>query len=189
MFRNSNKFFLALFFVLTIFSIISSAQSQRDNLTYEEIEMIRDMQDLDGRMEIYVKAIDRRLMVLENKTAENAKQIEKDSNKWGELPKGTKAELLSDIRKILDETIDKIDDVSEHDSKNELIPYSLHLLADGVKRFVPELEKIKETTTEPREIGLINNALDSCSEILEAAAKTPRPAKKPKKKKEDADKT
>lgn len=189
MIKNSSKFFLAIFFVFTIFSIISNAQAQRDNLTYEEIEMIRDVQELDGRMEIYVKAIDRRLMVLENKTAENAKQIEKDSNKWGELPKGTKAELLSDIRKILDETIDKIDDVSDRDSKNDLIPYSVHVLADGVKRFVPELEKLKETTTEPREIGLINSALDSCNEILEAAAKIPRPEKKPKKKKIDADKT
>jgi len=189
MIKNSSKFFLAVFFVFTIFPLISNAQAQRDNLTYEEIEMIRDVQELDGRMEIYVKAIDRRLMVLENKTAENAKQIEKDSNKWGELPKGTKAELLSDIRKILDETINKIDDVSDRDSKNDLIAYSVHVLADGVKRFVPELEKLKEATTEPREIGLINSSLDSCGEILEAAAKIPKPEKKPKKKKDDANKT
>lgn len=189
MLKILSKIVPALFFAFAFFSISSNAQTPRDNLTYEEIEMIRDVQEIDGRMEIYVKAIDRRLMVLENKTAENAKQIEKDSSKWGELPKGTKAELLSDIRKILDETIDKIDDVSARDEKNDLIPYSIHVLADGVKRFVPELEKLKETTTEPREIGLINNSLDSCSEILEAAAKIPKPDKKPKKKKEDANKT
>ena len=189
MIKNSIKFSLVLFFVLTIFSSVSDAQQGRDNLTYEEIEMIRDVQEIDGRMEIYVKAIDRRLMVLNNATAPRAKEIEKDSDKWGELPKGTRAELLSDIRKILDETIDKLDDVSDRDAKNDLIPYSLHVLADGARRFVPELEKLKETTTEQREIGLINNSLDSCAEILEAAAKIPKPDKKPKKKKPETNKT
>lgn len=186
MIKNFVGYFLALFFALAIFPFVSNAQPPRDNLTYEEIELIRDIQDLDGRMEIYVKAVDRRLMVLQNTTAAHAKEIEKDSKKWGELPKGTKAELLSDIRKILDETIDKIDDVSDRDAKNELIPYSIHVLADGVKRFVPEFEKLKESTTDSREIGLINNALDSCEQILEAASKIPKPNKKPKKKKDDA---
>lgn len=181
MIKKLTGYFLALFFALAIFPIISNAQ--RDNLTYEEIEMIRDVQELDGRMEIYIKAIDRRLMVLQNTTAAHAEEIKKDTKNWGELPKGTKGELLSDIRKILDETIDKIDDVSDRDAKNELVPYSLHVLADGVKRFVPEFEKLKETTTDPREIGLLNNALDSCSEILEAASKVPKPTKKPKKEK------
>lgn len=178
MFKNIVGIFSVLLFAPAIFPISSNAQ--RDNLTYEEIEMIRDVQELDGRMEIYIKAIDRRLMVIQNTTAANADKIKKDSDKWGELPKGTKAELLSDIRKILDETIDKIDDVSDRDAKNELVPYSLHVLADGVKRFAPELEKLKESTTDSREIGLINSSLDSCEQILEAASKVPKPAKKPK---------
>lgn len=181
MFKNLVGYFSVLLFAFAIFPI--SSHAQRDNLTYEEIEMIRDEQALDGRMEIYVKAIDRRLMVIQNTTAAHADEIKKDSEKWGELPKGTKAELLSDIRKILDETIDKIDDVSDRDAKNELIPWSLHVLADGVKRFVPEFEKLKESTTDTREIGLINNSLDSCEQILEAASKIPKPAKKPKREK------
>ncbi len=183
MFKYLIKTAAASFFVFSLFTISAFAQ-QRDSLTGEEIEMIRDVQELDVRIEIYIKAIDRRLMVLENTISQNSKQIEKDSDKWGALPKGTRAEILSDIRKILDETIDKIDDVYERDAKNELIPWSLHYLADNAGRFVPELEKLKSATTEPREIGLINNALDSCREIIESAAKVPKPDKKPKKKKE-----
>lgn len=182
MVTNFLKTSVILLLTLFIFTIYSSAQ-RRDNLTAEEIELIRDRQELDLRMEIYVKAVDRRLMVLKNTAVENAKEIEKDSDKWGALPKGTRAELLSDIQKILDETIDKIDDVYDRDAKNELIPYSIHLLADGVRRFVPELEKLKETTTDAREIGLINNSLDACGQILETASNIPRPEKKPKKKK------
>lgn len=181
MFINLFKTAIVLIFTLTIFTI--HANAQRDNLTPEEIEMIRDVQELDGRMEIYVKAIDRRLMVLKNTTAENPQTTGKESKKWGALPKGTKAELLSDIAKILDETIDKIDDVADRDAKNELIPYSIHILADGVKRFVPELQKLKETSTDPREIGLINDSLNLSDQILEAAAKITKPDKKPKKKK------
>lgn len=184
MVKQFTQFIFVIIFAFAIFSISAIAQT-RDNLTSEEIEMIRDVQEIDGRMEIYIKAIDRRLMVLQNTSAARTKEIEKDSDKWGALPKGTKAELLSDIRKILDETIDKLDDVAERDAKNELIPYSLHLLADNVKRFMPELEKIKESTTDSREIGLINNALDSCEQILEAASKIPKPEKKPKPKKKD----
>lgn len=184
MIKNLLKTFFVLIFVFTVFSI--DANAQRDNLTFEEIEMIRDEQELDKRMEIYIKAIDRRLMVLKNTTAANTKDTEKDSDKWGALPKGTKAELLSDIRKILDETIDKVDDVYERDPKNDLIPWSVHLLANGVRRFIPELQKLKETTTDPREIGLINSSLDSCEQIIETAAKIPKPDKKPKKKKVDS---
>ncbi len=184
MIKNLFKTFFVLIFVFTFFS--TQANAQRDNLTFEEIEMIRDQQELDKRMEIYIKAIVRRLMVLNNSTAANTKETEKDSDKWGALPKGTKAELLSDIRKILDETIDKLDDVYERDPKNDLIPYSLHLLADGVRKIIPELQKLKEKTTDGREIGLINSSLDSCEQILETAAKIPKPDKKPKKKKEDS---
>lgn len=184
MLKNLLKTIFVLIFTFTIFPLYANAQ--RDNLTLEEIEMIRDEQELDRRMEIYIKAVDRRLMILKNTTAANTKEIEKDSDKWGALPKGTKAELLSDIRKILDETIDKVDDVYERDPKNEWIPYSLHLLADGARKFIPELEKLKETTTDLREIGLINSSLDSCQQILETAAKIPKPDKKPKKKKEDS---
>lgn len=183
MIKNFVGYLFILFFASAIFSIGADAQVRRDNLTYEEIEMIRDEQLLDGRMEIYVKAIDRRLTVLQNTASTRAEEIKKDSEKWGELPKGTRAELLSDIEKILDESINKIEDVSDRDAKNDLIPYSIHVLADAVKRFAPEFEKLKDATTDSREIGLINNALDSCEQVLEAASKIPKPTKKPKREK------
>ena len=47
MLTNLIKTALASALALTLFSIPANAQ-QRDNLTYEEIEMIRDEQALDG---------------------------------------------------------------------------------------------------------------------------------------------
>lgn len=170
---------LLVIFALFIVSHSTSAQT-RDHLTNEEIELVRDVQELDYRMEIYVKAIDRRFMVLNNDNSQ-AKQVAKDSEKWGELPKGTHLELLADIKKILQETIDKIDDVAAREEKSELIPYAIHILANGAQRFIPELEKFQATATEKREKGVIADSLEFSNQIIEASAKIPKPTKKRKK--------
>jgi anaerobic glycerol-3-phosphate dehydrogenase len=158
--------------LLLIFSIFISAATvsaqPRDHLTLNEIELVRDVQELDKRMELYVKAIDRRLLVIKNDNSQ-AGQIEKDAEKWGELPKGTRLELLLDIKKILQEAIDKIDDIAARDAKSELLPYAVHTLADGVRRFAPELEKFRDAATERREIGVIADSLDFSNQIIEAS--------------------
>lgn len=173
------KGLLLLIFAFFIFAQPISAQT-RDHLTNEEIELVRDVQALDGRMEIYVKAIDRRLLVLNN-AGSQAGQVEKDSKKWGELPAGSRLELLTDIKKILLEAIDKIDDVAAHDAKSELIPYAVHILADGIQRFVPELEKLQAAATEKREKGLLADSLEFSNQIIEASTKVAKPTKKRKK--------
>ena len=170
---------LLLIFASFIFAQPISAQT-RDHLTNEEIELVRDVQELDNRMEIYVKAINRRFLVLNNDNSQ-AKQIEKDSEKWGELPKGTRIELLNDIKKILQEAIDKIDDIAAREEKSELIPYAVHILADGAQKFIPELEKFQATATDKREKGVIADSLDFSNQIIEASAKIPKPTKKRKK--------
>lgn len=170
-----------LFFIIAFFSISAEISAQaRDNLTYEEIELVRDVQELDKRMEIYVKAIDRRLMVLSNDRAQT-EQLKKDAKKWGELPTGTRVELLLDIKKILREAIDKIDDVAARDEKSDLIPYAVHTLADGAQRFAPELKKFLDSTTDNREKGVIYDSIDFCNQIIEVAQNIPKPVKKRKK--------
>lgn len=175
--RLKSLFLLIAAFLLCSFAI--SAQ-HRDHLTEEEGELIREFQELDKRMEIYVKAIDRRFLVLNNDNSQ-AKQVEKDKSKWGELPTGTRGELLRDIEKILQEAIDKIDDVAERDAKNELLPISVHILADGAKRFLPQFKSLQETTKERKELGSIYGAVDFSNQVIEASAKVPRETKKKKK--------
>ena len=184
MFKSKTVFLrLKTFFLfITAFLVLSSTISAqyRDHLTEQEGELIREFQELDKRMEIYVKAIDRRFLVLNNDNSQ-AKQVEKDKEKWGELPTGTRGELLRDIEKILQEAIDKIDDVAERDAKNELIPISVHILADGAKRFLPQLKSFQDTTKESKELGTIYGAVDFSNQIIEASAKVPRETKKKKK--------
>lgn len=167
--------FLSLFLLLTVHGSMLTAQAQRrDHLTEAEVELVRDAQQVDWRMQIFIKAIDRRLLVLKNETATNAKQIEKDSERWGELPTGTRAQLLNDIEKILEESISKVDDVAAHDIKSKLLPVAVNFLADGANRFVPELKLQLAQTTDEKERGAILGALEYCQQIIEASAKVPK---------------
>ena len=172
---------LTLIVCFQTFAPESVFAQRRDHLTGAEIELIRDEQSVDRRMDIYIKAIDRRFMVLNNDQS-NAKQVQKDTEKWGELPKGTRAELLRDIKEILDETISKVDDIAAHDEKNKLLPVAVNILAEGANRFVPELKAQLDQAADQKERGAILGALDFCSQIIEASAKVPKLSSKEMKK-------
>ncbi len=184
----SYKNIYTLFFTLTIFIGLSfifpteNANAQRrDHLTTEEIEIVRDVQEIDKRMLVFIKAIDRRFMVLngvDKLDEKQKKRNEKDSEFWGELPEGTQTDLLSDIDKILDEAVSKIEDVAERDMKSELFPVAVHVLADYSKTVIPRLEKFAENNTNRREVAVINSAVGNCKDLIEASAKVPRPDEK-----------
>ncbi len=180
--------FLTLSVCFQAFAPASIFAQRRDHLTAMEIELIRDEQSVDRRMGIYIKAVDRRLLVLKNDSSQ-AKQVEKDAAKWGELPKGTRAELLRDIQEILDETISKVDDIAAHDVKNKLLPVAVNILAEGANRFVPELKIQFDQAADQRERGSILGSIDFCNQIIEASAKVPKLSEKERKKiQKDAEK-
>ena len=182
--KNNLKFALILLTLFVGFQLFaaSSAQAQRrDHLSEMEIEIIRDVQAVDLRMEVYIKAIDRRLAVLNNDLSQT-KQFEKDAEKWGAPPKGSRAELLRDIEKILDESISKIDDLASRDLENKLLPVAVNILADGANRFLPELKTQFDKAADEMEKGAILNAVELCNQIIEASAKVPKLTPKERKK-------
>src|ERR1700750_2109428 len=89
-----------------LFTPAAVAQT-RDHLTPQEVDLVKEAQVLDKRIEIFIKAADRRIIVLKGGTAAaaNTKQAKKDAERWGELPTGSRAELISDIAQIFDEAI------------------------------------------------------------------------------------
>src|SRR5215510_12665980 len=112
--------------------VAQAAAPQRDHLTPQEVDLVKEAQILDKRIDVFIKAAERRMMVINGSAAANAKQLKKDSERWGELPTGSRAELVSDIARIIDASIDNIDDVSMHDERNPLIGKSLRKLATSV---------------------------------------------------------
>jgi hypothetical protein len=162
---------------------------RRDPLTEKEADLVREAQALDKRTEVFAKAVERRLLALGGPTAVAAatsKQAQKDEEKWGELPQGTRAELLYDISGILDEAVTNIEDVGSHNSKSDLIPKSLRILAEASMRFLPRLTALREQAQEEREKDALERAIEGAQEIIAAAAKLPPEmpeAGKPKKQK------
>ena len=184
-FNDKKKLFVLLSLLLFACGSLLTVQAQRrDHLTAEEIELVRDAQQIDNRMEVFVKAIDRRFLVL-NKDVSQTKQIEKDTDKWGELPTGTRQQLLTDIEKLLDEAISKIDDVAARDMKSDFFPIAVHTLADGANRFLPQLKSQMGKTTDEKERGAIIGAIDLCNQIIEASAKVKRETPKEIKKRRE----
>jgi hypothetical protein len=161
--------------------------SQRDHLTPEEQELVKDAQILDKRIDIFIKAADRRLLVLNGVDPASEKQLKKDSEKWGALPTGSRAELIRDIAKILDEAITNIDDVSTRDERNPLIPKALRKLAAETTRIVERVKPLQAQAKGEAELASFEELVENADSILQAANKLPPPVdKKDKSKNEKA---
>jgi len=165
---------------LCLAPIVCRSQA-RDHLTPQEAEVVRDAQVLDKRIDVFIKAIDRRLLVLNGGVAAAEKQLKKDSETWGELPVGTRAELIGDIAKIFNEAITNIDDVNARDEKNPLIPKALRKLATAATRVVDQLKPSQPQAQDNAEAIGFELLVKHAEEIVAAAGSLPPPVeKKPK---------
>jgi len=179
---------VAAFFLMISGAMTVSAQ-RRDSMTEQEIELVRDNQDIDKRIEVLTKMIDRRFAALGVEVG-GWKQARKDSELWGEMRTGTRTELLSDIRQLLQKAVDDIDDVAEHNTntltqnKTEglLFPKSVRDLAAAATRYLPALKSTLTATKEERDRGLIQNTIELCEAVLESVGNLPAETKREKKK-------
>ena len=180
---------LLLIFPFAASASASNLAQHRDHFTELEVEQIKETQILDKRVGVFIKAIERRLRVLTGTTTDTAKQQKKDAELYGELPTGSRADLIGDIAKILDEAITNIDDVSSRDEKNPLIPTALRLLATEATRVVEQLRPLQSQASGDAEIASIEQVTENAESILAAANKLPPPVAKEKKKKQEKPKT
>jgi hypothetical protein len=179
-----NRFFPALLPPLLTLAFATTHQplQDRDHLTPQEVDLVKEAQELDKRIEIFVKAADRRLLALGGVDAVSAKQVKKDSEKWGELPSGSRAELVSDIARILDEAITNIDDVSARDERNPLIAKALRNLASETTKIVDQVRPLSAQAKGDAEVASFEQLIENAESILEAARKLPPPTDKKKEK-------
>ena len=166
---------IVLFALIATFAIGARATlgQRRDHLTEQEAELVRDNQELDKRIEVFIKAADRRFAIINGLPQPTPKKVKKDDPDWGEPPKGTHAELLSDIADILDEATTNIDDVVRKDAKNSLLHKSLRKLATAASGYMNQLAILKDKTQNEDELAAIERAFDNAKEIAEAGGKLP----------------
>jgi hypothetical protein len=166
--------------------VFSPARAQtRDHLTDAESELVRENQQLDKRIEVFIRAIDRRFAIITGTALPQPKKKEKNQEKqdWGEPPTGTHAQLLEDIAGILDEAITNIDDVSRRDEKNPLISRSMRTLTAAANRFVTQIAALKNQSKDPDELAAIEHIADNANQVIEVGSKLPGPAADADKKK------
>jgi hypothetical protein len=190
--KKNSLIFVTFFSLCALTAFPSAATAQRDFLTPEEVELVRENQVIDQRISVLVQAIDRRFQVLNLDVS--APKV-KTKGEWGNLPEGTRAELMLDIRRILQKAVDDIDSLAERpesaimpdpDAKKKndssfatLFPRAVRSLAAAAERYSPVLRKELDTSANNDEKGSIMVALDLCQEIIASVIKLP--AEPPKK--------
>jgi hypothetical protein len=164
--------------------LANTALAQRDYLTPQEVDLVKEAQILDKRIDVFIRAAERRLIVINGSAsaAANAKQLKKDSERWGELPTGSRAELVSDIARIVDAAIDNIDNVSMHDERSPLIGKSLRKLAASVNAIMAQLKPLSAQAKSDAEIASFEQLNEGVQSIMEAATKLPPEVEKKAKK-------
>src|SRR2546423_1188596 len=184
-FRKTSNCLIGLMLVVAAATLAprNTAAQTRDHLTDPESELIRFHQELDKRIEVFIRAIDRRFAIINGVEPPKTKKLMKDEPDWGELPKGTRAELIGDIAGILDEAITNIDDVARRDEKNPLISRATRKLSAAATNYVNQLTAISKQTKNDDEMSAIERALDNANQIIEVGSKIPEPPPDKKKKK------
>ena len=163
---------LALALIFCSHTAAGAAPAQREHLTAEEIELVRNNQELDKRTDVFVRAAERRMLAITDPPAA-AKQQAKEAEKWGLLPESTRAQLVADVARIFDEAVTNIDDAALHNAKSPLLQKSLKKLADAANRLAPQLRALRESATDRAEREALERALENLQEVLDAAGRAP----------------
>lgn len=179
--------------VLIAFGISADAQ-RRDYMSDEEIELIRDAQDIDLRIDTLSTMIDRRFTAL-GIDAGGAKIKPKNADKWGPEPTGTRLQLFHDIRQLLQKAADDIDDIAgrneisqaQNKMEGKLFPKAVRSLAASATRYLPLLESAGSKSEDRMEQGTLTKAVELCEAIIESAKKLPPEPTKEEKKKSKAE--
>ncbi|HEX8399075.1 MAG TPA: hypothetical protein VF644_16685 [Pyrinomonadaceae bacterium] len=146
----------------------SASAQKRDHLTEAEIEIIRDTQELDLRTKVFVKAAERRFVALGVLTESKPAKKEKDNSEWGAPPTGTRAELLGDIAKILEEAMNNLDNVWSREPKNPLVPKALKILSDAAARFQTQAASLDSKAASEKEREAVFQIKRDLENILQA---------------------
>lgn len=163
--RHPFFFSLLALWLITFLPAHAAAPQKREHLTPEEIELVRDAQKLDQRTAVFIKAAERRLLLLADP---NSKEANKDTEKWGEL-KGTRRQLYDDLYRILDEAVLNIDDTAQRDPKSALLARSLSRLAAAARRFLPQLSPLRTGSQDDGERKALEEVMEKAEEIVDAA--------------------
>lgn len=140
---------------------------KRDHLTEKEEDQVKEFQQIDQRIAVFIKAADRRILVLTNPTAI---QTKKEEEVWGPLPTGSKLELLTDYKRILEEAEEKMDDALQRDGKADFLKKALVKFKDAANKQIPQLRALAPKLTDKKEQRALEEAIEEAETVTKASA-------------------
>ena len=151
-----------------------SAQLGADYLTEEEDNHVREAQQIDQRTRVFIKIADRRLAAL---TGEQPPPDEKNASKkgedekrqWGVLPKLSRAELLQQYARAVEELIAKLEDAHERNPKSSAIPKALTELRDATDRQLQRLHSLEASMKDDAESRALRQAISQAETANQGA--------------------
>jgi hypothetical protein len=186
--------FAALGCIFLLGSTAAFAQRGRDQLTEKETDVVRDTQQIDKRIEVFIKAVDRRLALLNGSAVDPAKVVtgkkpEKNADgeefDWGDMPTGTRAELFHDIQGILDEAINNIDDIATREPESKLMMRAAKILGQACQRIMPQLQAFSAKAGDKNEKQFLLNAMEYAQSVIDSMGKVPTDIDEPPAKESD----
>ncbi len=158
----------------------SAAQRSGDYLTEGELDLVRDVRQIDVRTMIFMTVANRRLLALADPNAEPKEK--RFGPKFGPLQKGSQVELLDDYRRTLDELMVKLDDEFERGGLSGDLRKALELVVLETERQMKEIEGLRPKLTEADADRFARRALDVARELHDGSKKaldgSPAPEKK-----------
>ncbi|MBX7219658.1 MAG: hypothetical protein K1Y36_06915 [Blastocatellia bacterium] len=169
----------------------TAAGQRQDALNEQEVERVREAQEIDLRTQVFLKIADRRLTAIEQvgqpqtepttppvsaKEAEKErKKKSKEEEQWGPPPTGTRLQLLIQYVRVLDELEDKLDDVFERNPAEPRLLKACENLKTGTEANLTRLKKLQpsfenkpldEKRIFERAVDLTTNAHDGAVAFL-----------------------
>lgn len=192
-YRTAILFAIAISAICLTALIQPASAQRRDFITEPEVEIIREAQDIDERVLVITRMIDRRFHVL-SINVNGWKDVAKPSDIWGDLPTGTRVQLFNDIKRLLQKAVDDIDnlaanptaapirDQGDKRAKKDPQRFSLAVrsLAAAANRYLTPLKAELDRSTDEVEKGSIIDSIDLCQQVLAAVEKLPPEVKKSK---------
>ncbi|MEM4251811.1 MAG: hypothetical protein QW828_08260 [Candidatus Bathyarchaeia archaeon] len=132
---------------------------QTDYLNEQEIDRVREAQDIDKRTEVFLRIADRRLDALLGVKTEPHKK-KREGEDYGPEPTGSREQLLLEYIRIFEEMMDKIDDAFER-RKSPALDKAMKILAEGCRKQRARLEVLSARIDDETERRLLEKALDT----------------------------
>ena len=152
-----------------------SPQFANDYLTEEEDDFVRQAQEPDLRMKVFMKIADRRLLAItgESQTPtdkKDAKKLEEEEKKWGKLPQLDRIGYLRHYAKAVDEAMAKLDDAYERNPKASSVEKALKVLSEATDRQLKTLHALEADMKTEKEKDALSDAIEKAETANKGAS-------------------